>query len=100
MGKLNASETTLEIILNDKTRDGDQAVAYFLNLYTGEHSGGELLCNAINRGKRMLPLIESYTRCLPITGLEPLSDDLDGSGFLPRHAKKAIENGERCTDHQ
>jgi hypothetical protein len=59
-------------ILKNRSKAGDEVVAYLLNVYMGEHQGEELVCEVMNRGRRMLPLIEEYKRCIPLIGLEPL----------------------------
>lgn len=47
-------------ILGDRSKPGDEAVAYLLTVYMGEHPGEELVCEAASRGKRMLSVIRSY----------------------------------------
>jgi hypothetical protein len=89
-------ERRLENLLNDRSRTGDEALAYLLNVYMGEHAGEELVCEVTNRGKRMLSLIASYAKCTPLTGLEPLPKFVRGSGALPDMAKKGILSGKRC----
>ena len=97
-----ASRHTAEVkrrfatLLKTRTRAGDEALAYLLTVYMGEHPGEELVCEAINRGKRMLPLIDSYARCNPRIGVEPLPKFVRGSGVLPREARQGIEKGKRC----
>jgi hypothetical protein len=73
-------EKRFESILSNRTKVGDEAVAYLLNVYMGEHPGEELVCEVTNRGKRMLPLIAAYAECTPLTGLEPLPQFVRGSG--------------------
>lgn len=90
------SEKLFYEILRDQSADGDEAVAYLLFLYTGEHFGGELVCEASRRGARMATIIEGYRDFLPQTGLEPYPDALKGSGILVPEALKLIENGESC----
>ena len=83
-------------ILGNKTRAGDEAVAYLLNVYMGEHPGEELVCEVMDRGDRMLPLIKAFSACTPVIGLELLPKFVQGSGFLPGRAIKGIEKGEKC----
>ena len=83
-------------ILKNRTPEGDKAVAYLLNIYVGEHSGEELVCEVINRGRRILPLVKKYSECIPLTGLEPLHEFIQGSGVLPGYAIEGINKGERC----
>jgi hypothetical protein len=85
-------------ILKNRSKAGDEAVAYLLNVYMGEHPGEELVCEVINRGNRMLPLIRDYKRCIPLIGLEPLPKFVRGSGYLPQYAEEGILKGEKCTD--
>ena len=83
-------------LLENRTKAGDEAVAYLLNVYMGEHPGEELVCEVVNRGKRMLPLIKSFSKCMPVVGVEPLPKFVQGSGFLPKYAIAGITKGERC----
>jgi hypothetical protein len=89
-------EKLFERLLNNRTNVGDEALAYLLNVYMGEHSGEELVCEVTNRGKRMLPLIENYAKCIPLTGLEPLPKFVRGSGSLSDMAKKGVLSGKKC----
>jgi hypothetical protein len=89
-------EKLFEQLLRNRTRTGDAALAYLLNVYMGEHSGEELVCEATNRGKRMLSLIDAYSSCTPLTGLEPLPKFVQGSGSLPGMAKSRLLSGEKC----
>jgi hypothetical protein len=84
-------------ILKNRSKAGDEAVAYLLNVYMGEHPGEELVCEVINRGKRMLPLIREYKKCIPLIGIEPLPMFIRGSGYLPQYAEEGILKGEKCT---
>jgi len=89
-------EKRLEALLNDRSKEGDEALAYLLGVYMGEHPEEELVCEVTNRGKRMLPLIQAYSKCPPVTGLEPLPKFVRGSGSLPQMAKDAILRGDHC----
>jgi hypothetical protein len=65
-------------------------------VYIGEHSGEMLVCEVINRGKRILPLVIRYRDCTPLTELEPLPNFLKGSRLLPDYAIEGINKGEKC----
>lgn len=86
-------------VLENHTVAGDEAVAYLLNVYMGEHPGEELVCEAINRGKRLFPLVKSFSECTPQIGIEPLPKFVRGSGVLPRYAVEGIAKGEKCEHH-
>jgi len=75
---------------------GDRAVAYLLFIYVGEHPGEELVCEAARRGKRMVPIIETFSKQLPRTGLEPYPRFIRGSGALPSEALRLIKAGQTC----
>ncbi len=83
-------------ILKNRTSAGDKALAYLLNIYTGEHPGEELVCEVINRGRHILPLVKKYSECIPLTGLEPLHEFIQGSGVLPGYAIEGINKGKGC----
>lgn len=89
-------ERRFEALLHNRTKAGDEALAFLLNIYMGEHSGEELVCEVTNRGRRMLPLIDRYSKCTPLTGLEPLHKFVRGSGTLPGVARGQIAKGEKC----
>lgn len=91
-------EKQFNAILDNTSRAGDEAVAYLLNVYMGEYQGEELVCEAINRGKRMIPLIKSYSKCIPRIGVEPLPKYVKGSDLLYRYALVGINKGEKCQD--
>jgi hypothetical protein len=83
-------------LLRTRSRAGDQALAYLLTVYMGEHHGEELVCEVINRGSRMVPLIRSYRECQPLTGWEPLPRFVRGSGALAQFALDGLARGEPC----
>jgi len=83
-------------LLGSESRPGDEAIAYLLFIYTGEHPGEELICEAARRGKVMVPLIEQFSARLPKTGLEPYPKFVLGSGTLAPEALSRIASGERC----
>jgi len=85
-----------EAILESRTQSGDEALVFLMTVYMGEHPGEELVCEAANRGRRLLPLIEGYSACPPLTGLEPFPRFVQGSGTLPGMAKEEIVKGRRC----
>lgn len=87
-------------ILGDRSSAGDEALVYLLTVYMGEHPGSELVCEAANRGKRLLPLIRSYRECQPTVGAEPLHKYVQGSGVLTEDAIQAIESGAHCDQHE
>jgi len=83
-------------VLQDRSSAGDEAVAYLLNVYMGEHLSEATVCEALNRGTRILPLIREYRRCSPLIGLEPLPRFVQGSGVLPGYAEEGILKGRKC----
>ena len=59
-------EKRWEALANNNARAADEALAVLLHFYIGEHSGEELMDEAVQRGKRMLPLLRRYQRCKPM----------------------------------
>ena len=55
------ADALFEQVLATPSPAGDQSVAYLLFIYTGEHSGDELVCEAARRGHRMVPIIEAFS---------------------------------------
>lgn len=90
------TERLLDELLKNESSDADQAVAYLLFLYTGEHSGSQIVCEASRRGERMLQIIEAYQKALPKTGLEPYPKAMKGSGVLTTEALRLIRGGKTC----
>lgn len=90
-------ERRFEALLANHTAAGDEALVYLLNVYMGEHPGEELVCEVVNRGKRMVPLIRAYQACTPQIGLEPLHKVVRGSGYLPGMALDGIKVGKGCS---
>jgi hypothetical protein len=90
------ADALFEQVLATPSPAGDQSVAYLLFIYTGEHSGEELVCEAARRGHRMVPIIEAFSKQLPTTGLEPYPKFIQGSGQLPPEALRLIKAGETC----
>jgi hypothetical protein len=89
-------EKRFTAIMENRSKAGDEALAYLLNIYMGEGPDEDMVCEAINRGKRMLPLIREYRKCIPLIGLEPLPGPVRGSGSLPALAEEGILKGEKC----
>ena len=85
-----------EALLSNRTKVGDKALAYLLTVYLGEGPGEELVCEVINRGKRMTPLVETAASCAPLIGIEPLHRFVQGSGHLPGMALQGIKSGKPC----
>lgn len=93
-------EKRFETLLSDRTKTGDEALAFLLTVYMGEGPGEELVCEVINRGTRMVPLIREFQDCAPLIGLEPLHKFVRGSGSLPGMALKGIASGKGCQYEQ
>lgn len=83
-------------LLADHSRAGDEALAYLLYVYMGEHPGEELVCEVARRGERMLQFVDANSKCLPGTGLEPLPKYVRGSGLLPKMVRQQILSGNAC----
>ena len=85
-----------ELLLANRTKVGDEALVFLLSVYLGEHPGEELVCEVTARGRRMLPAVEKQLMCLPLTGLEPLPQFVQGSGVLANVAREKLVKGEKC----
>jgi hypothetical protein len=85
-----------QALLEDRTSAGDQALAYLLTVYMGEHPGEELVCEVVNRGARMVPLARASQACQPLVGLEPLPRGIQGSGVLCKYALDELASGRPC----
>ena len=57
-----ALESALNSVFEKNTRASDEALAVLVEFYIGEHSGEDLFCELVHRGKRVLPLMKKYHR--------------------------------------
>ena len=89
-----------DAILRDRSDAGNEAVAYLLNIYMGVGDSERLVCNAIDRGSAMLPLLSAFNQCRPEIGLEPLPKLVRGSGFFGQQAEECLEKDETCPYEQ
>ena len=89
-------ERRLEALLENRTPDGDVALAYLLGIYMGEHPGEEMVCEAVNRGVRMVPFLRAARDCRSATGLEPLPTILVLDDVLYDDALRELALGHRC----
>ena len=92
----NEVERRFNQILSDHSKSGDEAIAYLLTVYMGEAPGEELVCEATNRGRKILPLIRRYSKCQPLVGAEPLNQYVGRPSTLPAQVIRAIEAGQKC----
>jgi hypothetical protein len=87
-------EQRFERLLATSGPSADEAIAALMAFYVGEHSAEELLCEAINRGKRIQPHLKRFLHCPPTTGLEPIADFFTNIPNLRAEALQRIEAGE------
>jgi hypothetical protein len=82
---------------------GDDALAYllFLDNVGGEVTAERLSCRALERGKAIQPVIESYQRELPDIGFRRLPRAIFANGDLAASVLLRIRRNERCSprDH-
>ena len=90
----------LEGILNNKSLNGDLAIAYLLHVYVGEHTSERLECSALMRGERMGNLLKKYQSCLPLIGVEPLPESFSLDSSVTSDVIKRIYAGEKCKDNE
>lgn len=83
-------------ILADRSLAGDEAVAYLVTVYMGEHFMEEVDCEATNRGRRILPMLEAFRRDKPRVGAEPLNKFVQGQPYFGEDVVKAIKLGQKC----
>jgi hypothetical protein len=82
-------------VLRNRTPAGDEAVAYLVTVYMGEHFGEEIDCEATNRGKRVLPLVQAFRLHKPDIGVQ-LSPIVRGEPYFGQDVVASIKKGERC----
>ena len=80
----------LAFIENNKNHVSSEAIAYLLFLQIGDHSLKELQCEAVRRGKNIVPIIRQFKKCLPLTGLEPLPEFM--TQFISSRPDRVINN--------
>jgi hypothetical protein len=91
-------DEAFERIVHDRSIAGDQALVYLLHVYLGEDRGEEIECELINRGKKMLPLIQQYEECTPTTGLEPYGKWVTAKESLSGFAVHGITTAGACDE--
>lgn len=84
----------LDALLTNRSRAGDEALAYALTVYMGEHFGEQAVCEALDRGKRMVPLLQAYAKCRPDLGLQ-LPPEMTSVSLVPEVLGQA-RRGEKC----
>ncbi len=92
------ADSLLASLLRNRTAAGDSAVAFLLFVYTGEHSGEEVVCEAVRRGPVIAPIIEAYAERLPTPLGEPLPISIEGSGVLAPQALELLAKKSNCSD--
>jgi hypothetical protein len=67
-------------LLKDHSAYADEAIAALLHVYVGEAASGDMECEIIHRGQRMLPYLKRFQSCMPcVKGISiphGLMDDL------------------------
>ena len=89
-------ERRIYAILKNRTPAGDEAVAYLVTVYMGEHFGEEIYCEAVNRGKTILPLVRAFRANQPAVGAEPLHKFVRGESYFGGDVVASLRKGERC----
>ena len=94
---LRALDDAVEHVCNKRTPASDEALAVLLEFYVGEHSGEDISCELIHRGRRVLALLEKYHgRQIVVPGVEmSRTEPLDTLYEGVRHAIRAGETCER-----
>jgi hypothetical protein len=82
------SNHAFELLLKDKSSAGDEALAALIGHYLGDSTEAE--CEALARGKRMLPLLVRFNHRPPLVQL-PLSTAHSRSELIAQ-----IKAGVRC----
>jgi hypothetical protein len=93
-------EARFNAVLANRSKAGNEALAYLSTVYMGEHSGEELVCEAVNRGKRVQRLVKAYHHCQPVIGVEPLHPFVRGSGALAPKVIEAIRKRRTCVPEE
>jgi hypothetical protein len=70
--RYQAFEERFDRLLGMKGPAADEAIAALMCFYLGEASADGIVCEAINRGPRIVPYLRRFLRCPPRTGLEPI----------------------------
>lgn len=94
-----ALESALSRVFEKNTRASDEALAVLIQFYVGEHSGEDLFCELVHRGKRVLPLMKKYHhRTIVVPGVDmSRAEPLDA---LYDEIVDEIRRGEHCEREQ
>ncbi|HTR01135.1 MAG TPA: hypothetical protein VMH83_14140 [Candidatus Acidoferrum sp.] len=91
----DVEEKAMEPLFAHRTPQTDEAIAVLLGFYLGEGPGEVLTCEAIARGKVMLPFIEKYERVeIVVPGVNHAKTR--PSKTLYSRVRPSIEAGEDC----
>jgi TonB family protein len=63
-------EKRLATLFGNPDKEADEAGVILMSFYLGEHNGEELYENLVNRGPRIIPLLEHYTQQEPTSLLQ------------------------------
>jgi hypothetical protein len=58
-------EKLLYALIDNPSADADAALAALLHVYVGEAPSGDMQCDIIHRGQRMLPYLTKFQACMP-----------------------------------
>ena len=88
-------ENALARIFRQNNRASDEALAVLVEFYVGEHSGEDIFCELVHRGKRVLPLLAKYHgRRITVPGVE--MSRTQPNDTLYAGVQKEIREGRSC----
>jgi hypothetical protein len=92
----NGLEHALTRVFKDKSSVRDEALAVLLGFYLGEHSGEDISCELVSRGRRVLKKLEKYRYATIVVPGAPQgslrAQPGEYSGVIAR-----VRSGKHCT---
>ena len=86
----------LDTLLERRDALGDEALAAAWRIYLGEHSAGEIKCEILARGSRMLPLVRSFGPQLATTWIPELTPRLALDTTFTADVVRSLTSGSTC----
>ena len=85
-------------LIEAKSTDAREARVALMAYYVGEHYGEELVCAVEADGKGMIPLLDKYKQCRPVSSAEPIPSRFLVEPTLYGYALDGLRKGEKCEE--
>ena len=90
---MRTCEQDVDQLLRTKSAAANEAIAGLMCFYIGDDARDGLKCEAINRGRKIVPYLKKFLDAPPITGLEPIDPFFTNVPNFRRETLQRIEAG-------